>query len=410
MSETPKNGPWIIAVLAVGLVVRLVLAAVFKGHPIDIGTFSAWAGHAADGLLSFYSPGYFADYPPGYIYVLWVIGTLRAALDLGYDTPAFLVLLKLPAILADLMAAWLIYRFAQRRWSGPVPLVLAAIYVLNPAVILDSAVWGQVDGVLTLFVLIGLTLLLESKPAASGAAFAAALLVKPQMLIFAPVPLLWFAAKLIGRNNEGDSMSGLFGFAVAATLVFALGVLPFAGLEGAAWVIEKYSATMASYPYASLNAFNLFALVGGNGIETGQKFLFLPFATWGAIFILAIVAFSALVAWRGQELSRFAYLALFLPASVFVLSTKMHERYLFPALAMALLFYIVSRDRRALWLFCGLSTTLFINVAQVLALSVQDVYLVPRSDPLMLAVSAANLALWLLLAWTGCQRYVFRAP
>src|SRR5512146_2474826 len=68
--------------LAAALLLRLGLAAATRGYGPDIGTFSAWAGHAAEGLFSFYSPGYFADYPPGYIYVLWLIGKIRALLGI----------------------------------------------------------------------------------------------------------------------------------------------------------------------------------------------------------------------------------------------------------------------------------------------------------------------------------------
>lgn len=376
---------------------RVVLAASFKGHPIDVGTFSAWAGHAAEGLLSFYSPGYFADYPPGYIYVLWLIGKLRALLQTGFDTPEFLVMLKFPAIAADLATIWVIHRLATAQNCGSTQaLTLAALYAFNPAVIADSAAWGQVDSVLTLFVLLGV-LWLERRPAASGAAFAAALLVKPQALIFAPVPLLWFGNRLFRRHTAAE----LSLFLPSAILVFAIGVLPFAAVHGPAWVVEKYASTLASYPYASLNAANVFALIGGNGADAAQAVLFLSFKTWGTVFLFIIVAWAVRLAWRGLAPSDCVYLAAFLPVSVYLWSIKMHERYLFPALAMLLAYHILSRDRRALWLFLGFSATLCITMAQVLYLGMRETWYIPRFDPTFLAVSAANLLLWSLLAWTG---------
>lgn len=376
---------------------RVVLAASFKGHPIDVGTFSAWAGHAAEGLLSFYSPGYFADYPPGYIYVLWLIGKLRALLQTGFDTPEFLVMLKFPAIAADLATIWVIHRLATAQNCGSTQaLTLAALYAFNPAVIADSAAWGQVDSVLTLFVLLGV-LWLERRPAASGAAFAAALLVKPQALIFAPVPLLWFGNRLFRRHTAAE----LSLFLPSAILVFAIGVLPFAAVHGPAWVVEKYASTLASYPYASLNAANVFALIGGNGADAAQAVLFLSFKTWGTVFLFIIVAWAVRLAGRGLAASDCVYLAAFLPVSVYLWSIKMHERYLFPALAMLLAYHILSRDRRALWLFLGFSATLCITMAQVLYLGMRETWYIPRFDPTFLAVSAANLLLWSLLAWTG---------
>lgn len=205
--EAGENDNWKLAVLiSIGILVRGALALTTKGYGPDIGTFSAWAAHAADGLFTFYSPGYFADYPPGYIYVLWLVGKLRLLLGINFDTPSFLLILKLPAILADSATVWLLYRLAQRHWSSNAAVAVAALYAFNPAVILNSAVWGQVDGVLTLFILLGV-IFLERRPALSAASFAIALLIKPQALIFAPLPILWFAARLLRRKQHSDRKS-----------------------------------------------------------------------------------------------------------------------------------------------------------------------------------------------------------
>ena len=67
---------WGLLLVAVALRVWLVIAS--PGLPNDIGAFAAWAQHAAShGLFWSYSdPSYFLDYPPGYLYVLFLIGTL----------------------------------------------------------------------------------------------------------------------------------------------------------------------------------------------------------------------------------------------------------------------------------------------------------------------------------------------
>lgn len=393
-----------LGLLLVGaLLLRVALAATTRGYDADIATFSAWAAHAADGLTSFYSPGYFADYPPGYIYLLWLVGKLRLLMGIDFDTRVFMVLLKFPAILADCATAWLLFRLARRSWSGSASLLLAALYVFNPAVILDSSVWGQVDSVLTLPILV-VVILLEKRPAWAGAAFATALLIKPQALIFAPLPLLWFGIRLLRR--ERHATADLLMFCGTALALFCLVILPFAVNESPGWIISKYGSTLASYPYATLNAYNLFALTGGNIAPLDQRFLLLPYGVWGNIFILLIVLFTTLVMLRGKELSRLWYAPLFLSASVFVLAAKMHERYLFPALALAMGLHIVTRDRLALVLFAGFSATQFLNIAQVLALSHDKVYGVAPLDPLLLAVSLANLILWLLLVRSGYRHYV----
>ncbi|MNV95696.1 hypothetical protein D3C71_1906150 [compost metagenome] len=46
---------------------------------------------------------------------------------------------------------------------------------------------------------------------------------------------------------------------------------------------------------------------------------------------------------------------------VFTFSSSMHERYLFPAAALALLAYTYLKDKRLLWLTGGFSLTIFVN-------------------------------------------------
>jgi len=382
---------------------RIFLAAVTKGYEADIATFSAWAGHAAHGLGSFYSPGYFADYPPGYIYVLWLIGTLQKALGIDFGSPEFLILLKLPAICADCATTVLLFTYARRSWGSTASLLLAGLYAFNPAVIFDSAVWGQVDSVLTLPILLGV-LLLEKSPAGAGAAFATALLIKPQALIFAPLPLLWFAIRFLRR--EQHTSADLLKFTGSGLALFCLVILPFSVGESPLWIIRKYGSTLASYPYATLNAYNLFALSGGNAAPVGDPFLFLTYGVWGNIGIVLAVLFATVVMLRGREFSRFWYSPLFLSATVFIMTAKMHERYLFPALALSLGLFIATRSRPVLVIFAGFSVTQFLNVAQVLTYSHSNIFGVPRLDPLLLSVSFANVALWMLLAWIGYRRYV----
>ena len=92
------------ALLLSGLIVRLFFIN-NEGFKTDISTYDAWAiSLAQHGFGSFYSTIGFADYPPGYFYILAAIGhvwqTFFSAHDAGYTVLRDLV--KVPAILADL--------------------------------------------------------------------------------------------------------------------------------------------------------------------------------------------------------------------------------------------------------------------------------------------------------------------
>lgn len=194
--------------LLVGLVIRLTLAYVLlprSGFESDIGTFTAWALNLAEhGPGSFYATTTFADYPPGYLYLLWLIGGLGHLLaPLANTDPASATgaLIKLPAIFADVLVGLLLYRVV-RSWRAPrldahrLGLIAAALYLFNPVTWYDSAVWGQVDSISGFLMLGSLTLLVLRRDVASSAAAAAAVLVKPQAVIV----MLVVGAVLVRRH------------------------------------------------------------------------------------------------------------------------------------------------------------------------------------------------------------------
>ena len=99
-------------------------------------------------------------------------------------------LLQLIPILFDLGAGALLYKIAKRKFSEGSSLILSATYVLSPVVVLDSSAWGQVDGVFTFFLLLVCYLCMEEKRIFAYFAFVAGVLIKPQMIMFAPL-LIW---------------------------------------------------------------------------------------------------------------------------------------------------------------------------------------------------------------------------
>ena len=99
-------GSGIAILLFVGLLLRLVLAYVLlpgSGFESDTATFTAWAAQLAKtGPGSFYATAGFADYPPGYMYVLWLVGelgTILAPFAHNDVNSAIAALIKIPPIL-----------------------------------------------------------------------------------------------------------------------------------------------------------------------------------------------------------------------------------------------------------------------------------------------------------------------
>jgi len=344
----------LIILLVLGLFLRLYLAAVIEGHSGDLSFFRNWSASAARDLTNFYSNSR-CDYPPLYIYVLCLLGKTASITSLQ---PYTTILLKLPSILADLVTAWLICHWSKRCLPERAGVLLAASYIFNPAVFINSAMWGQVDSCYTLLIALAIWALINSKTVFSSGLFSAAILMKPQGIIFLPV----LAFDLLRQKNWQSILKALAGFAAVAVII----VLPLAWQQGAAWIIRLFSGTIGEYPFASVNAFNLFYLLGANYVSDSQVPCLFSYHNWGMLFIVLTTAYTWWIYARGNTTRLAAAAALMLIVGVFTLGPSMHERYLFPATALAIMAFIALTDKRFLLLAGGFSISVFINTGMVL--------------------------------------------
>src|SRR6266542_1546304 len=356
--DTPGG---VLGMFVAALLVRVLLAPHF-GFYGDLRLFRMWAERLADvGPHKCYVAGQFADYPPGYLYVLWLLGKLSAA-------PGYL-LLKLPAIFADLALAWLAGTLAARiapaslkeRW--PVRTLVAASVLFNPAVIALSAVWGQVDAVPAAFVLGSLVLLFTgpralSRELAAFALFALAIAMKPQSGFVLPVMLYALYRRYLHRRPRPELIGGALSIALSAALslvVWLVSGLAF-GL-GPVELYRFYKHSASVYPVTSANAFNLWGAVG----------FWRSDSTYRIVGALALVAGVVYVLWRAHRaLERGAHEGRVLTAAAAIVSllaytflTRMHERYMFLALA-ALAPLVFIRPLR--WALVGLSGLFILNL------------------------------------------------
>jgi len=352
--------------LAVAFLLRLILAATSRGFDNDVACFSGWAHRVFQGgFKNFYSPDTFTDYPPGYIYILYFIGAILNKFQVDAFSELGLILLRMPSILCDLFASILIYRTGTKHLDKEKGLLFAVAYLFNPAVVLNSVVWGQVDSLLALAVIALCILLLDGKLIPAAFVFVAGLLFKPQMLIFAPLLLYGiYEYEIIGFLNWKNFFKDFAGgfLAIAALL---LGMMPF----GIANVIPQYTDTLASYPYVSVNAYNFWAMLGLNWNAQTDKFLGIPYTIWGTIAIVLLTITSAIIfedLRRKDRKERYALTGAFLIATTFQLSVRMHERYLYPVMLLLLFTAILSKKKAYWWAYVVMTFAHFINVWHVL--------------------------------------------
>jgi len=128
------------------------------------------------------------------------------------------------------------------------------------------------------------------------------------------------------------------------------------------WLLQRYEFGSSVYAYNSVNAFNLWSIRGGfwnaDSTPIGLPGFALPQYYWG---IGLVVAALVLIVWRYvQERSAAAFLEACAIALIafFVLSTRMHERYIFDGLTFTIA--CVPLARRYAWGTIALSVALYI--------------------------------------------------
>src|SRR5207247_175597 len=230
-------------VIAVGVLIRLV-AVRAQGFTTDVGTFQAWAERLAQiGPGRFYEPGYFSDYPPAFLYVLWLLGAM-------FDGEFLRLAVKAISIPADIAIAILAARTLWRTTGRASGIAAAAIWSLQPGPIFAGPYWGQVDAVGTLPLFGALLAAGSRRWWLAGVLAALAALVKPQFGIGLVVIGMAAAFEFI-REARLRPAAEAIGAAVVTAYVVSV---PFWGADPvriAGELVRLVRTASETYPYTS---------------------------------------------------------------------------------------------------------------------------------------------------------------
>lgn len=414
-------------VLAAAFAVRLVLAAVTKGYTYDMSCFVSWGEKLlSGGPAAFYSDGYFADYPPGYLPVLALVAAVRGVFGMAGDSPVGRVLLVLVPALCDCGIAALVYRTALEGVGDRAQARRMGLFTaFCPALLFATGVWKQVDSAFALPLLACFWLLERRRYLPAAFLYGLALAIKPQALLAGPVLALCFVLGVADALGQGSkavarAVGRIFGGAALALVLPLTAGLPFYGpVRLIPSLLEKYISTTSGYLYATINAFNWFGALGGNWTPLDSPVL--GPITWGglgvfniAVLTLAVLALGV-IAWRTDrriplEHRRFSPLLLagVYMTGVFTFGHCMHERYLLPGLLLVVLAAARWNDLRLFGAAFGLSLTAFLNLAAVYTqVGTDDEWLTSATSRLFTQlVGFAETAAFVLLActaWTLCR-------
>ncbi len=409
---------------------RLLIALRVEGYQVDVNCFTAWGNTMASvGPAMFYQSNW-CDYTPGYIYAMGLNGLIANLLS-RMVSPAFVH--KLIPMICDVVGAMLLYHLAVKRHSTRYQAgLLAILFAFNPAAMINSAAWCQIDSVLCIGLMFVAHFAIQRKWMIVMPLYVLCILIKPQALMLGFLGLSAMLMELFKKpvrlaemknwaSQEGKKLREMaIGLLISLVLALAI-ILPFCpNQESPWWLFQKYAETLASYPYATVNTANIFYLfhANWNGIEN-------PASAGVCIFFMAVSAGwcaytflrqkNQLKNWGIEPALMAAYSVVYLALAIigcnwtvlgvatmsmafvvvlpmfirsgkqenlplcgaviflllYVFGIKMHERYLFPAIFLLGMAYAIRRDRRILALLIGSSCVLFINEGIVLDNSIR---------------------------------------
>lgn len=268
---------------------------------------------ARSGPASYYRPGYFADYPPAFLYVLWSLAAL-------FDGETLRLVVKSVSIPFD---AALSIAFAAIVWRGSAArgVLAAALWSLAPGAVIAGAYWGQVDAVGTAVALATLWAASRKQWALAGALGGLAAVLKFQ---FGLALFVVGIAALI-ESYRARTWRPLLAAPAAIIVVLLIG-LPFG--QGPLQLWELLRNAGEEYPFTSLYAFNIWAVSPGFW-KTDD-----PYVVLGGIFLGAGLIASVVPLWWRRDLAALLAAGAIASLAFYFLPTRAHERYLFPAVAL----------------------------------------------------------------------------
>lgn len=359
-----SNYIYIIAITMSAFLIRLIIAMAYYNQ-VDLLNYNiSWMDSLKDGLFDVYERNSSIDYPPIYLILLYPLSfLLNIDAVLKESTLLMLVLKIVPVIIDTLMIPLIWYIFNKR--SPKTAIFVASLWAVNVSGIINSSLWGQTDTIMAFILILSFYFLENDKPILGGIMFALCAVTKFQALYFAPIVFL----ELITKYNWKKVLKSIGAGVLLGIIVF----IPFMiGSKYLSLVFDLYLGGFDKYSYATLNAFNFYGVIGLNAVPTNQSFgygytgiisdLFkwLRIDIFGLIMMILSIALIVFLYFKAKRKSIWVFSFLFMQC-IFMLTTKMHERYQFIVVPLCLIAAFMHDDMRFFKSYIALTVITAIN-------------------------------------------------
>ncbi len=352
------------------ILLLLIVLTPNTGHGWDCYCWAEWCKYQTQHGISNTYRGW-TDYLPLYHYILNLYGKIAGNIE---EIQSHIYRLKYITYLFEFGSTLILFFILKNQFKDFFKsLFYSLFYLLNFAILYNSAVWGQVDGIMTFFVFASIISAYYNKTILSILLFVLAVNMKLQAIFFVPL-LLYVLALHYERKQLVKLGIGLF----CAILLQFLIISPFYfnGDFDKFWhVIEN---SIGKFPHITMNAYNFWALLvdSKNFFDSDAlDFWGLSYKSWGlmlflstsfmALIIPLIRVYKKLIHGKSTTISlnEILLLGALIPLLFFFFNTQMHERYSHPAFIFITVYSLLNRKIHLLIIS---SIAYFLNLEDVL--------------------------------------------
>lgn len=314
-----------------------------------------------------------------------------------------LIFLKFPFVLSDLGIGILIYKIVKSLSKKEnLALLASSTFLFNPALIYNSAIWGQTDSLINLLTLAGLWFLWKKKFFGGFFCFFTSLYFKLSLIIFAPLMVLIVWQKRKFWLRWLPALGAVIGIFLLVSLPFVHHGNVFTWL----WYLYTNRILPRQGDMLSGNAFNLWTLFYGVDLSLKENILVFGLTAkfWGRLmFLLSSGLITLIIIFKRKkfEFLDFLWLGIVYAFSAFLFLTNMHERYLYPIFPLLAILVFLSKGYQNL-------LKIFIIISVIYLANLYHLWWHPRWEFLVIIftmgggivpriLSLINIALFLLI-------------
>lgn len=358
--------------IGVAFALRVILLFIFSLHPkhthSDMMFWIEWTEFFRENPLSEYYVQGIGDYTPAYLYFLKLASIVLNLFNAPSDGILAAFCYQFPALVCDVISGYVIYLCGldgtyEGEKNGKRQ---ALLYLFNPAVLFLSIVFSQIDSVYSLLIVSAIYFLKKRNIWMMGLLLAFSVVFKLQTLFACPIIAVeivcyFLYKKQYLKNGIRILLAGSISFLLMGIMCFPFGIQD---------VWNRCILTLGQYPYCSMNAANLWSVLGLNYVEQSGKFMGISYASYGWAMMVAVVIINMCLAWKKRHQNETTYLMCALNyILIYMVSVRMHERYIFPSLLLLLVANAVSKNSDLLIYYLLLSITSFINFSCVIVIA-----------------------------------------